>query len=147
MIFFSVPGQPVPWARAGAHGKVRFTPAPQRSYAGVLKLYAQRAMRGSLIDGPVSLTLRAYYLWPKSMSAKKRAMVGAQWKVSKPDADNLVKILKDALNQVVWTDDARIARMVVEKLYDDRPRLDVEITEMLVAKPAAHPPNSTVEFA
>lgn len=129
-IAFTVPGQAVPWARAGG-GKTghRFTPAKQRSYAGVLKLFCQRAMRGGVpLTGPIELSVMAEYGWPKSWNEKRRSAPGAQWKTSRPDADNLVKIVKDALNTVAWVDDSQVCSEHTWKRYSDNPRLVVKIT-------------------
>jgi Holliday junction resolvase RusA-like endonuclease len=37
----------------------------------------------------------------------------------KPDLDNLVKLLKDAGNKLVWMDDAIICQLTARKFYDD----------------------------
>lgn len=130
-IEFTIPGDAVPWARAGAHGKVRFTPAKQRSYMAVLKDFGARAMQGtSPIEGPIELSVMAVYAWPKSMSSKKRALPGAEWKSSRPDADNLSKIVKDALNTITFRDDAQVASLHVWKKFGDVPRLSVKIVPL-----------------
>lgn len=118
MISFSVPGEPIPFARAGANGKRRFTPPKQASYMSIVRMFARRAMGprgGEPFDGPLALTIRATYLVPASWSAKKKSE--ARWKESKPDADNIAKLLKDAMNTVVYRDDAQIAELVVQKKY------------------------------
>lgn len=131
IIEFTVPGEAVPWARAGAHGAQRFTPAKQRSYAGALKMFCQRAMNGSgPIAGPVELSVLAVYAWPKSLSARKRKLPGAEWKTSRADIDNVGKIVMDALNTVAWTDDALIASLHQWKKYGDLPRLQVKIRSL-----------------
>lgn len=145
-IAFTIPGEAVPWARAGARGAQRFTPPKQRSYAGALKMFCQNAMRGRApLDGPVELSVLAIYAWPKSMSPRKRALPGAEWKTSRPDVDNLAKIVADALNTVAWGDDAQVASKHEWKKYGDVPCLQVRIRSLLeeaeqttVAALAAH---------
>lgn len=125
-VVFSVPGEPVPFARAGANGKRRFTPKKQSDFMGTVQMYASQAMRGlALLDGPLSLTIEASYVVPASWSKKKRA--AAVWKASKPDADNISKLVKDALNNVVWIDDAQVACLHVEKRYGERPGMVVRV--------------------
>lgn len=127
-IDFTVPGNAVPWARAGAKGKIRFTPAKQRNYAAVLKDYCSQAMNGDApTDGPVKLEVLAVYAWPKSLSEKKKQLPGAQWKTSRPDADNLTKIVKDALNSIAWRDDAQVAASHTWKRFGEAPYLRVKI--------------------
>lgn len=131
-IEFFVPGDCVPWARAGG-GKTghRFTPPKQAKYAATLKVLCLEAMRGAKpFEGPVSLELYAAYPWPKSMSQKKRLLPGAQWRASKPDFDNLAKIVGDALNKIAWLDDAQIAAAKVHKFYSDRPGLIVKFERL-----------------
>lgn len=135
MITFTVPGDPVPFARAGAHGKRRFTPKKQSDFMGAVRMYAAQAMQGRApLSGPICLEVRASYLIPASWSKKQRA--AAVWKSSKPDADNIVKIVKDALNTVAFVDDAQVAVLRVEKVYGDVAGLNVTIRE-LASQPAA----------
>lgn len=129
MIEFTVPGDAVPWARAGANGAQRFTPAKQRSYAGTLKLFCQRAMNGrEPLQGPIELSVLAVYEWRKSSSPKKRALPGAECKTSRPDIDNIGKIVMDSLNTVAWSDDAQIAALHLWKRYGTAARLSVKIS-------------------
>jgi Holliday junction resolvase RusA-like endonuclease len=121
---FTVPGAAVPWSRAGAHGKRHFTPAPQANFMGVLKLYAQRCMDGAgPLDVPVQCEITAFYVMPASWPKRRREAPGALWKSSKPDYDNLGKIVGDALNGVAWVDDALICDGRILKRYGDVPRL------------------------
>jgi Holliday junction resolvase RusA-like endonuclease len=116
LIAFTVPGEAVPFARAGARGKQRFTPGKQRNAMGVVAHLAQRAMAGQPpFLGALRMTVRAVYLVPESWSKKKRE--AAKWKSSYPDADNIGKLIKDALNKVVYVDDAQIAELTVQKVY------------------------------
>ena len=127
---FTVPGNAVPWARAGGHGHIRFTPAPQRSYMGVLRHYASEAMGDKpLFDGPCRLMVVATFQWPKSTPKKVRAL-GKARKKTKPDLDNLVKIVKDSLNGIVWTDDARVCDERSSKWLGEKPGLHVWIQEI-----------------
>lgn len=116
MISFTIPGEPVAFARAGANGAQRFTPKRQRDFMALVRLAAAKAMEGqAIMEGAVSLMVRAVYLVPKSWSKAKAA--GANWRASKPDADNLAKIISDAMNTVVFIDDAQIANLTVQKVY------------------------------
>jgi Holliday junction resolvase RusA-like endonuclease len=128
-ISFTVPGLPVPWARAaGGATRARFTPAKQRSAAGAIKLIAQAAMRGARpLEGPVRLEVIAIWPWPKTWSAKKRDGRSDVWKTSRCDVDNVAKLVSDSLNGVAWIDDAQIVDLRAAKLYGDFPKLAVKI--------------------
>lgn len=130
-IAFTVPGQAVPWARAGAHGSVRFTPAKQRNYAGILRTFCDRAMQGRPpLDGPIELSVMATYAWPKSWNSRKRLAPGAMWKTSRSDIDNIGKLVMDSLNTVAWEDDALIASLHLWKQYGDIPKLTVRVVPL-----------------
>ena len=46
---------------------------------------------------------------------------------TKPDADNLAKAITDAMNGIVYADDAQIAELVCKKLYGAEPRVMVTV--------------------
>jgi Holliday junction resolvase RusA-like endonuclease len=125
-IEFTIPGEIVPWARAGAMGKRRFTPKKQSDYMGTIRLFGSHSMAARpVIRAPMELDVLAVYAMPASWPKKRQRDPLSVWKTSAPDGDNLVKIVKDSLNMVVWYDDAQIARMTVTKRYGDIPRLVV----------------------
>jgi Holliday junction resolvase RusA-like endonuclease len=130
---FVVPGNCVPWARAGGgKGVHRFTPLKQRNYMGALRLFCQTAMcaagRTEPLEGPVRMVAEFVYAFPKSWSKKKRDALGIKYKDTKPDLDNLEKIVGDALNGVAWIDDSQIAdKGGSRKVYGDMPGLRVTI--------------------
>lgn len=124
-----VPIEPVPFARAGAQGRRRFTPKRQAEFMGQFRVFAESAMAGRPpFDGPLAMAARFVYVAPASWSAKKRA--AAKWKASKPDADNLVKIIKGSVNAVVYHDDAQVASLTVEKVYGARAEIVVTVAEL-----------------
>lgn len=76
------------------------------------------AMGGAApLTGPLRLTVNAVWPWPKSMTEKKRRVAGAHWRTSRPDADNIAKLVGDAMNGVVYADDAQIVSQTVTKQY------------------------------
>jgi Holliday junction resolvase RusA-like endonuclease len=131
MIAFYVPGEPVAKGRPRfvcATGRT-FTPAKTISYEGQVKSAAYVAMDCARpMEGPVRLTVRATWLVPKSWSKKRKD--AAVWKESKPDADNIAKIVKDALNGLVYRDDAQVAELIVQKRYGVLAGLTVSIEQL-----------------
>jgi Holliday junction resolvase RusA-like endonuclease len=116
IVAFTIPAPAVPFARAGSNGKRRFTPKKQADFMATVRLFGHRAMRGrALMEGPLHMTVETYYTVPASWSKAKRE--GAYWKDSKPDADNLYKVIGDSLNAVCYHDDAQIAELTVRKVY------------------------------
>lgn len=50
--------------------------------------------------------------------------------VSRPDADNCAKFVKDSLNKTFWKDDSFVCDMNVKKRYDENPRTEITITPL-----------------
>lgn len=64
------------------------------------------------IEGPIHLGVSWAFTRPKS--------VKGSWKTSKPDTDNLQKMLKDVMTDCgFWKDDAQVCSENVEKVYHD----------------------------
>jgi Holliday junction resolvase RusA-like endonuclease len=106
-----------------------YTPAATRSYETTLRLAAQAVMAGRIpIDGAVEVEVLACMPIPASWSRVKRsdAITGMIKPTSRPDVDNLVKML-DAFNEIVWRDDKQVVSCWVSKVYSDKPRLRVEV--------------------
>lgn len=90
-----------------------------------IQMLSPNAPKRPLI-GPVGATFEFFY--PIKDKRKK-----GQYKVTKPDCDNLVKLLQDCMTQLnYWTDDAQIARLVVEKAYSvhDHAQIHIRVTEL-----------------
>ena len=54
-----------------------------------------------------------------------------EYRTSKPDTDNLVKLLKDVMTGLhFWKDDAQVASEIIEKFWADIPGLFVAVEEI-----------------
>lgn len=128
MLTFTVPGEPVGWARARLGGKTHFTDPQTRSEKATVAWWAKQA-GAQVADGAVVLTMRAYLGIPKSASKKRRAamLTGEEYPTKKPDSDNLAKLTMDALRSVCWRDDVQVVDLIVMKRWSDQPRLEIEI--------------------
>lgn len=84
------------------------------------------------LDGPLKVTINFYRPIQKSLSKKERSrrLSGAHRPTVKPDVDNYVKSTLDALNGVLWADDAQIVELQAAKLYSEHPHLVVVIQEV-----------------
>lgn len=115
-------------ARAGRHG--HYTPAKTKAAEEEIGIRVWVAMEGAdPIDGPVSMTIQAVYRPPSSWSKKRqKAAIEGQWpKVTKPDTDNIAKLVCDALNGIAYRDDALIADLSVGKNYGAADELRITI--------------------
>lgn len=133
-ITFTVPGQPYGKGRPRVgtiHGRARmFTPEKTVSYENKVAFVAQQAMAGAaLIEGAVDVSLFIVCQIPASWSKKKQAAAtaGAVYPTTKPDIDNIEKIIYDAINGVVWKDDVQVVDVRKVKRYGPVPGVSVRI--------------------
>ena len=87
------------------------------------------------LKGPVELTVVWRFPCPKKRGASfpaENKTGGEGWKISKPDTDNLEKLLKDCMTACrFWKDDAQVAREIVEKIQTvSRHGVFVQVREM-----------------
>lgn len=68
---------------------------------------------------PVSVTIGAFFPIPRSAGKKQKLLMASNHirPTKKPDVDNIAKIVLDALNGLVWHDDAQITHLSVVKRY------------------------------
>ena len=136
-IIFTVPGPPQGKARARTvvnkytDKSVSYTPDKTVLYENWIR---DRYLQSSscLYNNKEMLGIRvlAYFAVPKSASkAKRAAMLSGEIRpMKKPDGDNILKAVCDALNGVAYGDDAQIVDKAVHKWYSEQPRLEIEIT-------------------
>ena len=75
------------------------------------------------LEGPVALIVEWHF-------ATKSHKEGA-YRVTRPDTDNLQKLLKDCMTHVgFWNDDAQVCREIIEKFWAATPGIYVRVTEM-----------------
>jgi Holliday junction resolvase RusA-like endonuclease len=132
----------VVYGEAVAQGRPRFArrgdfvqtydPEKSRNYKSMVRLEALKVKPEKPLEGPLSLVLYIYKSIPKSFSKKRYldAVNGIIKPTTKPDIDNVIKGIKDALKAVVWRDDSQIVRIMAIKKYDEVPRIEVIIGEI-----------------
>ena len=71
-----------------------------------------------------AVRLTTKWLFPKGQHKK------GEWKTTKPDTDNMIKLLKDCMTVCrFWKDDALIVSEITEKFWADIPGIYVRIEE------------------
>lgn len=134
---FVVPGAPVAkgrpkFARRGAH-VTTYTPENTERYENLVKMAARAAMRSvAPYAGPIRLIVHIGLPIPASWSMKRQgeAAAGAIGATKKPDADNVVKALKDGMNGVVYVDDGQVVDLWISKRYARVPGVRIEAIEL-----------------
>lgn len=137
MIQFTIPGQPVAKARArvtmvGGFARA-YTPKKTADYEALIAGIAKRAM-GALAPSarPIEVMLELRMEIPTSWTKAKRlaASIGTVRATKKPDADNVLKGVKDACNGIVWVDDSQVVVITVRKLYHAEPCVVIAVREV-----------------
>ena len=127
-----VPGEP------RGKGRPRFsktghayTDSETRAYEKKIIAYYREAYGGFKWPDTafIHVKVTAHYQIPKS--ATKAALAAMQAGTlppsRKPDIDNVLKIVLDALNGVAYKDDSRVVCVEAEKIYSHMPKLVIEI--------------------
>ena len=131
-ITFEVPGEP------RSKGRPRFTrdghpytDSETRAYEQKIVAYYRQQLQGFRWSDSafVSVEVTAHYPIPKS--ATKAALAGMQagriLPSRKPDIDNVLKVVLDALNGVAYKDDSRVVAVSARKVYSMTPKLVIEM--------------------
>ena len=97
-----------------------YTPVTTRTKEGIVASLAMDAMKGvEPFTGPIEMHLQAILAIPASWSKKRRegALLDQELPTKKPDLDNIVKLICDGLNGIVYVDDAQIVGLFASKSY------------------------------
>ena len=80
---------------------------------------------------PIALHVEAYFKIPPSYVKRKlKAALAGEWLPTKrPDGDNILKLVADALNKAAYYDDSQIVYMTIKKKYASRGFLRIRIEE------------------
>lgn len=136
---FTVPGKPQGKGRAktyhNKHTGFTTTVTPDKTvlYENFIKdRYLQQAGGKFFERGvPVHIGIVARFLPPKSTSKKKQAQMlnGEILPLKKPDNDNVVKAVCDALNGIAYHDDSQVVSIHIVKVYSAMEGIDVTVGE------------------
>ncbi|KEK60705.1 endodeoxyribonuclease RusA family protein [Staphylococcus aureus 1101-1 2011] len=95
------------------------------------KAYIQGQMPKLNLERALKIELDFYFPLLKSWSKKKKREMVGQYKVTKPDIDNLIKTVLDACNGHVWKDDNQITEITSSKRYGLEPKIIMRVEEVI----------------
>lgn len=79
-------------------------------------------------DEPFTSAVRLLVKWCFPVKEKHQ---NGEYKTTKPDTDNLQKLLKDVMTDLhFWKDDALVASEIIEKFWADVPGIYIEAYEL-----------------
>lgn len=99
-------------------------------YSETLK-QKQKYLPNKKLDKALRVELIFFMPIPQSLSKKKKEKLEHSSVAKKPDIDNLVKAVMDAINYTnLWEDDSQISSLEAIKIYSKEPRCRITITEI-----------------
>ena len=118
-------------ARRGRHITM-YDPTKVKKFKKELSQLARSQCKDDPLDGMLEVEISFYRQVQKSLSKKERArrLSGEHRPTVKPDLDNYIKSTLDALNGILWTDDAYIVDLHAHKYYSDDPHIEIAIKEL-----------------
>ncbi len=129
----TIPGAPVAKARPRMtkSGHV-YTPQKTVEYERYVQTLFVEEHGQPRLEGALMLELNLYFPIPKSTRKKDASAMrtGGIRPTKRPDLDNILKAVSDALNGIAYRDDSQIVGAVVQKFYSDEPRAEVEIKKI-----------------
>ena len=101
--------------RKGKHGF--YTPADTKKYEESIKREYIKQCNKKL-DGPVEFILYIYKTKSK-FTKKEKALIEEDkcWCITKPDVDNVAKLVLDALNKTAYDDDNQVVKITAFKKW------------------------------
>lgn len=131
---FIVPGEPQGKARARTGKGFAYTPEKTVLYENLIKTEYRSQCGNMWFENAFMITVTAHFSIPKSYSKKKykQAAQGLLSPTKKPDADNIAKVVCDALNGVAYHDDSAAVELIIRKRFSETAGyVEVEICEVI----------------
>ena len=125
MIELIIKGKPVAKGRPRFYNGKAVTPEKTRKAEKEIQrqaiLQVKEKSAKMFIDTTLTMSIEFRILPPKYWSRKKReqAINGSWGVVTRPDLDNYVKLVKDALEGVIYEDDRYVVALKCCKVYAD----------------------------
>ena len=131
---FEVPGEIVGKGRPrlNTYTNQVYTPTKTKDYETLVQQYFRlKYPRYQTLENRIHVKIIAYFKILKSTS-KKNTQEMLDGKISptkKPDIDNIIKVILDALNKMAFKDDNQITKIEVEKVYSTEEKVVIKIEE------------------
>ena len=141
MIKFTYHGEPIGKGRprvTARQGKFAhaYTPKKTKDYEDAIRFEFMASNSEKMPvydkDTPLQAKMTFAFAVPKSYSKKKReaCLKGEAMHTHKPDTDNCVKSVLDALEGAAFEQDASVVKVIAEKIYAEEPFVEVVIDEL-----------------
>ena len=129
MIEFFVPLKKVPTTthqmkQVNFKNKTIYEPPALKAARAMLMAHVGQFQIAQPLTGPLRLTTK----WLFPITGKH---LDGEYKATRPDTDNLNKLLKDVLTDLnFWRDDAQVASEIIEKFWAQRTGIYIRIEQL-----------------
>lgn len=109
-----------------------YTPNKTKDYEDYIKQsFFIKYPKYEMIKDRVKIEIMAYLKIPKNTkkASKEDMLNGKISPMKKPDIDNIAKVVLDALNNYVISDDTQVSKILIEKKFADEEKLIIKIEE------------------
>jgi Holliday junction resolvase RusA-like endonuclease len=117
-VTFTVEGRPRGKSRPRFANGHAYTPKSTREAEDAVRA-AYLAKGVPAFDGPLHVLITAHFRPPSRLCKAERERMAAmsEYHTSKPDADNIAKLVLDALQGAAYPDDAQVSSVSCVKVY------------------------------
>lgn len=118
--------------RVNSYTGMIYTPTTTKDYESLIEQYfLLKYPRFKTLEGRLAVNITATFNIPKSTkkSDREKMLQNEISPTKKPDIDNIVKIILDAMNKFAFKDDTQITKLSVEKIYGEEEKVHIEIEE------------------
>ncbi|CDA16100.1 MAG: RusA family crossover junction endodeoxyribonuclease [Clostridia bacterium] len=131
---FEIPGKIIGKGRPrlNSYTGAVYTPTRTKDYENlVMQYFMIKYPKFKQLEGRVSVEIVANFEVPKSTKKQDKILMLENKinPIKKPDIDNIVKIILDAMNEIAFKDDTQITKLNVEKKYSETESVFVKIEE------------------
>lgn len=131
---FEIPGKIIGKGRPrlNSYTGAVYTPTRTKDYENlVMQYFMIKYPKFKQLEGRVSVEIVANFEVPKSTKKQDKIFMLENKinPIKKPDIDNIVKIILDAMNEIAFKDDTQITKLNVEKKYSETESVFVKIEE------------------
>ena len=135
LVWFEVPGEPVPQGRPIFSSKTKTArdPDKSRNYKKLVRFYARRKKPPDILDSALFVEIEIIRSVPNSWSEKRKkaAFSGEILPAVKSDIDNYAKSIMDGMSGIIYTDDKLICGLNITKRYGPEAKAIVKIKKAL----------------
>ena len=129
ILSLTIPMQPIPKARPRVVGKHTYTPKRTKDAEAIVATHVSSKYKGEILPDPIGVSIIFIHKRPKNLKGTDRVP-----KSTRPDGDNLVKLVTDAIEGVVYRNDGQICYWHIEDWYGkpkESPFVDLKVYKIV----------------